>query len=86
MKKIWAKVLTHERRIQKDMIYVLENPYEKDDIYSYVSEICQSMHMPTPIVISSHIDMFDEYSYVRFVSHDFVEGVDFFALTLESGD
>ncbi len=86
MKKIWAKVLTHERRIKQDAIYQLDLPYSRDDIYTYVSEICQSMHLPTPIVIESHVDMFDQYSYVRFVSHDFVESVDFFALTLESGD
>lgn len=86
MKKIWAKVLKHDRRIKTDMIYVLESPYDKDDIYTYVSEICQTLQLPTPVVIQPHIDMFDEYSYVRFVSHDFVEGVDFFALTLESGD
>ncbi len=86
MKKIWAKVLTQDRRIKLDMIYLLEAPYHKDDIYTYVSEICQSLHLPTPVVIEPHINMFDEYSYVRFVSHDFVEGVDFFALTLESGD
>lgn len=86
MKKIWAKVLTDDRRIKQDMIYVLPSQYDKADLYEYLCDICTHMHLATPLVLSVHENMFDEYSFVRFTAQDFVEGIDFFALTLESGD
>ena len=86
MKKIWAKVLSDDRRIKKDMIYSINGAFNAEDIREYLAEICDFMHLPTPLVIENHKKMLNEYSFVRFTQGDFVERIKFFALTLESGD
>lgn len=82
MFKIWAKTLRHEKII-KSHIYKGEAQFNLAQFNKYLSEICEQMDIPTPILLKSHIKNFDSFNFTRFSSSDFVENVAFDFLTLE---
>lgn len=68
---------------------ILKYDFEKDavmqwsDFFDYVREICHAMDLPTPVILKNHLFNFAKFNYVRFLSTDFVESVDFDFLMVE---
>ena len=83
MFRIWAKVLVKDKIVKQ---FVLEK-YESLDyskFFDYVREICESLEIPTPIIIKTHLFNYAKYNNVRFTSSDFVESIEFDKLVLEN--
>ena len=83
MVKIWAKVMKKDKILKQ---YVLERFEEMDysEFFNYVSEICQNLDVPTPVIIKTHLFNYAKYNVVRFKKDDFVESIDFDKLVLEN--
>ncbi len=82
MFKIWAKTIENDK-IKLSHIYKGEGKYDSSLFQKYISEICEQMDIPTPVVLKSHIRNFDNFNMTRFSSTDFVEWVHFDYLTIE---
>jgi hypothetical protein len=52
--------------------------------YDYTREICETLDIPTPVIIKTHLFNYAKYNTVKFVRQDFVESVDFDKLVFEN--
>lgn len=82
MIKIWAKLETNHR-LGKNIIYESLDKYNSQTFYLHVQEICHRLDIPTPVIIPSHIQNFDQFNTTTFLSRDFVESIDFDKLILD---
>lgn len=82
MFKIWAKTIKNDK-IKTSHIYKGEGKYDPSLLTKYITEICEQMDIPTPVVLKSHINNFNSFNFTRFSPDDFVEWVRFDFLTIE---
>ena len=83
MIRIWAKVLKNNKII-KQTIYERLGTMDYSEFYTYLSEICQTLDLPTPVLIKTHLFNYAKYNSVKFIQDDFVESLDFDKLVLEN--
>ena len=81
--RIWAKLMT-DGRIRKQFVY--ENPEKLtySHFFDYLTDICQALDIPTPVLTKTHIFNFAKFNHVKFVSRDFVETLGYDHLFLEN--
>ncbi|MDD4210896.1 MAG: hypothetical protein PHC46_00685 [Clostridia bacterium] len=82
MFKIWARVIKDEK-IKKQYMCTYTCEFNKNNLYDYLVSICKELDIETPIVLSNHINNFDEFSSVKFLSSDFIDKINFNYLILE---
>jgi len=83
MFKIWARVQKGDK-ILKSVMYTCEENFTPDNFFKYVTEICEKLDMPVPIILQSHIQHFIQFNLSRFAPSDFIDQVDFGRFILES--
>ena len=83
MVKIWAKVLL-EGHIEKQTTYENGEELTYSHFFTYLSEICSSLDIPTPVLLKSHIMNFAKFKHTVFLPRDFLESVEFDRLLLEN--
>jgi hypothetical protein len=52
--------------------------------FDYIRDICETLDIPTPVIIKTHLFNYAKYNTLRFKKEDFVESVDFDKLVLEN--
>ncbi len=83
MFRIWAKVVKDDH-IEKQLTFEREERFSYPDFFEYLSEICTSLDIPTPVLLKSHIFNYAKFNHVIFLPRDFMEEVDFQRLVLEN--
>ncbi len=83
MIKIWAKTLK-DGKIKKQCVYEREGTTDYSAFFEYVRDICETLDIPTPVLIKTHLFNYAKYNVVRFDKDDFVEKIDFDKLVLEN--
>lgn len=81
--KIWAKLITNGK-IKKQFVYEKSERLTYSRFFDYLSDICQQLDVPTPVLLKTHIFNFAKFNHVKFVSRDFVESFDYDQLFLEN--
>lgn len=81
--RIWAKLMT-DGKIRKQMVY--ENPEQLtySHFFDYLTDICQALDIPTPVLTKTHIFNFAKFNHVKFPAKDFVEYLPYEHLFLEN--
>ena len=83
MVRIWAKVIKDDKIINQCVFERFESiDYSK--FFDYLTEICSTLDIATPILIKTHLFNYAKYNNVRFREGDFVESIDFDKLVLEN--
>lgn len=83
MIRIWAKTLK-KHKIIKNIEYDIDSDKMVWSLFfDVLSEICNTMDIPTPVLLKNHVLNFAKYNFVSFDKSDFVESVDFDTLWLE---
>jgi hypothetical protein len=82
MFSIWVKTLT-EDKLQKNAIINFDEKFKKNKFFDYVSNICNELDIPTPVILDKHVNHFFSFNNTQFIKDDFVESVDFDKLVLE---
>lgn len=82
MFKIWARTNKGDK-ITKSLIYNGEGKFESKILRSCLVDICDSLDIPTPVLLKSHIKNFDSFGITRFVPSDFIESVKFDSFIIE---
>ena len=83
MVRIWAKVLKQDK-ILKQFVYEREGATDYSQFFDYLKDICETLDIPTPVLIKTHLFNYAKYNVVRFKKEDFVESIDFDKLVLEN--
>ena len=83
MIRIWAKVMIKDK-IVKQTVYERSGNTDYSLFFDYVRDICETLDVPTPVIIKTHVFNYAKYNYVRFTKADFVERIDFEKLVLEN--
>lgn len=83
MFRIWAKTMKGDK-IKRSEIFAYDGRFSRDKFRFYLSEICEQMDIPTPIILSCHVRNFSDFNVTRFKKDDFVETTDFDVLILEN--
>lgn len=83
MFRIWAKVLK-EGHIEKQFVYENPKKFNYSDFFTYLSEICGELDVPTPVLIKTHVFNYAKFNHVAFRPDDFIEEVPFDKLLLEN--
>lgn len=83
MLRLWAKVLFKDKIVKQ---YTLEKNERLDfsHFYTYITDICNELDIPTPIVLKTHVSQFRSFHHVKFVPGDFVDSVWFDKLWIEN--
>ena len=83
MFRIWAKVLK-EGHIQKQFVYENSKKFSYSEFFSYLTDICGELDVPTPVLIKTHILNYAKFNHVAFRPDDFIEEISFDKLLLEN--
>lgn len=83
MFRIWAKVMKDDKIVKQFMLEKFTS-IDYSDFYEYLTEICENLDIPTPVLIKTHLFNYAKYNVVRFKKDDFVESIDFDKLVLEN--
>lgn len=83
MVRIWAKVMLKDK-ILKQFVYEREGAMDYSLFFDYLKDICETLDIPTPVLIKTHLFNYAKYNVVRFKKDDFVESIDFDKLVLEN--
>ena len=81
--KIWAKLIT-DGKIKKQMVYEKDEKLTYSHFFDYLTEICQALDVPTPVLMKTHIFNYAKFNHVKFTPKDFVEHFDYDQLFLEN--
>ena len=81
--RIWAKAMKGGK-IRKQFVYERDGKVVYSQFFTYLSEICAALDVPTPVLLKTHIFNFAKFNHVNFLPRDFVESVDFDLLNIEA--
>ena len=81
--KIWAKLLI-DGKIKKQIVYERAEKITYSHFFDYLTEMCQTLDIPTPVLIKTHIFNFAKFNHVKFIPRDFVESFDYDYLVVEN--
>ena len=68
---------------EKQEVIDISNKNFRDEL-AVLSNICENLDIPTPVLIKTHLFNYAKYNNVRFKKDDFVESIDFDKLVLEN--
>lgn len=85
MIRIWAKIMK-EGKIVGQSTYEREEAFTYANFFRYLSEICDGLDVPTPVLLKPHLFQFAKFRHVVFRPADFMEEVPFDRLVLENID
>ena len=71
-------------KIKKQIVYERDEKLTYSQFFVYLSEICQELDVPTPVLLKTHIFNFAKFHHVKFTKKDFVEFFPFDQLFLEN--
>ena len=80
MVKIWGKLLSNEKVIKSNTIVVDE---KTTSFFDMLKDLCQSLNIPTPVLLDKHVYDFNLFNICTFKADDFIETVVFERLVLE---
>ena len=83
MIKIWAKVFSADH-IENQTVYEQDEPLTYSHFFTYLSDICGTLDIPTPVLLKSHVMNFAKFKHAVFRPRDFLESVEFDKLILEN--
>ncbi len=70
--RIWAKNMT-DNKIVSDYVYDVDGDFDIHDFPEYISQICEKLDIPTPIILIKHIKNFLIFNSTFFTPDEFVE-------------
>lgn len=81
--RLWAKLM-QDGHISKQCVY--ENPEKLtySHFFDYLTDICNELDIPTPVLLKTHIFNFAKFNRVKFLQRDFVDKLGYDHLLIEN--
>ena len=70
--------------IIKQHVYEKEEPFAYSSFFTYLTEICDALDVPTPVLLKTHIMNYAKFNTVTFRPADYMEEVPFQKMVLEN--
>ena len=83
MIRIWSYT-TVESKITKSYIYESIDNFSEEKFRFHIEKICHKLDIPTPVILKTHIENFENFNMVTFSVRDFIESVDFEKFIIEN--
>ena len=83
MIKIWAKVYKNGK-IVNQCVFSKDGSIDYSEFFDYVRSICETLDIPTPVIVKTHLFNYAKYNTLKFKKDDFMESVSFDRLVLEN--
>lgn len=80
MIKIWGKIINQDRIMKHKTIEIDE---KKSSFFDMLKEMCQTLNIPTPVLLDKHVYDFNLFHVCFFKPEDFVEEVKFEKLSIQ---
>lgn len=80
--KIWAKTVSGDK-ITREILYENDLPMRYDNYRLWVSEICRTLDLSTPVILPAHYKNFAMFHNTRFKPDDFLDDLGADALVIE---
>ncbi|MBQ8427624.1 MAG: hypothetical protein IJX18_00035 [Clostridia bacterium] len=81
--KIWAKLIVNGK-IKKQTVFEKSEKLTYSHFFDYLTDICQLLDIPTPVLMKTHIFNYAKFNHVKFTPKDFVESFSYDQLFLEN--
>ena len=81
--RIWAKLMV-DGKIQKQYVYELTEKLTYSHFFDYLTDICQALDVPTPVLTKTHVFNYAKFNRVKFLPRDFVEALGYDQLQIEN--
>ena len=83
MVRIWAKLM-QDGHIKRQYVFEKAEKLTYAHFFDYLTEICQALDIPTPILTKTHIFNYAKFNHVKFLQRDFVDSLGYDHLFLEN--
>lgn len=80
MMKVWGKVFKGEKIVNHCVVEV--NP-SVSTFFDMIKNVCESLDIPTPVILKKHVLDFNQFSMTLFKPTDFVENFVFDRVIIE---
>lgn len=80
MIKIWGKVISNEKIIKSKTVKV---DTENTTFFDMLAGLCQTINIPTPVLLDKHVYDFNVFGICTFKPDDFIEDVVFDRFVIE---
>ncbi len=70
--------------IVKQTTYESEEKFTYSNFFRYLTDICDTLDIPTPVLLKPHIFNYAKFRHVVFRKSDFMEAISFDRLLLEN--
>lgn len=82
MVRLWAKTIKGHK-LTRSFIYESIDNFNQETFYVHIQELCHKLDIPTPVILSYHVNNFINFNNCTFTSRDFVESINFDKLVIE---
>ena len=82
MVRIWARIIKGEKIINETIFESFE-PFNVDNFFDYISCICETLNIATPVILNKHIFHYLSFNLATFLPQDFPEEIDFDKFIIE---
>ena len=82
MFKIWAKTVRGEK-LTRNYLYYGEGEYTDGRFEECIYDICNELDIPSPVIMRTHVQNFEQFNHTVFRASDYVESIDFDRFTVE---
>lgn len=83
MFRLWAKEYDDKNEIIKNETFDFKQEFDVKYLFCYMQVVCNDLKTETPMVLTNHYAMFNNFNRVKFSKSDFVDKVEFNYLTVE---
>ncbi|MGI6315705.1 MAG: hypothetical protein ACOX17_03380 [Christensenellales bacterium] len=82
MERIWVKLIKQNKRI-RDQVFQSEGLEEESGYASLFEIVSREMDIPSPVLLSKHMQQMNDFNHTRFFPEDFLEAVHFDTMDIE---
>ena len=76
MTKIWAKIII-DNKVRHSIVYDNKTDIDADNFHPALIKICETLKIPTPIIVATQIAGFMEFNILKLKQRDFIEPIPF---------
>ena len=78
----WTKIINDEGKIVNSTT-IETKKFVVGELHGLLSQACDQLDVPTPIILSKHINNLQNYNSATFLPADFIEKINFNKMVLE---
>ena len=83
MIRIWAHTMVDSKNT-RSFIYESIDNFSEEKFRFHIEKICHELDIPTPVILKTHTNNYENFNIVTFYARDFIEYIDFEKLILEN--